>query len=275
VSYAATILVPLLRQVPDYLATALRSATEQTLPAEVLIVSSSATPASNTEMIEAFRRSNPGSVRVVELDGVGFARALNLGFREAASDRVALLFSDDWLEQTAVEATVAINADVVSGGKRIWRQDDDGELVLIREWVGSESELGRQPTSELRASYVAHMLLLSRPRVLELGGVDESLGDVGGVDDFDLIWTMLDAGASVGFTEAPQYNLRDHGGERLTLRPRDQQLAALLRILDKHGVTDPVERDSIVARHSRWYGKTISAGLDELEAESYSSAALQ
>jgi len=259
----ATILVPLLRQTPEYLQTALDSALHQTVPVEVLVVTSSQTPASNLSVLSAAQPPPSAQLRIVERPRDGYALGLNHGFREASCDRVALLLTDDWLEPTAVEAALALDADVVSTGRLLWHQDFSEQLVLIDTRVGSAEDFPGLPTLERQASYVTHMLLLSRPLVLAVGGVDETLSDLAGVDDFDLVWTLLEAGARVAFTDAPQYNMRDHAGERLTLRPRADQEAALRRILDKHGVSDTAEREEIIARHARWYGRTISSVLAE------------
>lgn len=258
----ATVLIPLLRQRPDYLAVALASALRQTVEVEVLVVTSTETPEPNRAAIADARHAHPGRLRVVELEGIGYARALNLGFREARTQRVGLLLTDDWLDPDTFEDALALDADIVSGGKRIFREDPDGTLTEILTVVRSSDDFEALPSLEQRASHIVHFLLLRRALVLEAGGVDETLGDVAGVDDYDLVWTMLEAGASVAFTATPHYNVRDHDGERLTLRPREEQLATLLRILDKHGVPDD-ERARIIASHARWYGKTISAGLAE------------
>src|SRR5207245_9343409 len=69
-----------------------------------------------------------------------------------------------------------------------------------------------------------------------VGWLDETLGDAPGIDDFDLLWTMLDAGAGVGLPGRSVYAYRDHGGMRLTTRGVPELEATFGRILDKHGV---------------------------------------
>ena len=66
-------------------------------------------------------------------------------------------------------------------------------------------------------------MLSEKRALLNVGGVDEHVG-LTGCDDYDLIWTMLERGATVHVLERPLYNYRDHGEERLTLRSREAQI---------------------------------------------------
>ena len=65
---------------------------------------------------------------------------------------------------------------------------------------------------------------------------------------------MLDSDSTVDIVEENLYHYRDHCGERLTLRDRDQQIQDLCKILDKHEVTGQ-ERAKLIQFHSRWYGQ--------------------
>jgi len=87
---------------------------------------------------------------------------------------------------------------------------------------------------------------------MDVGGVDEQVG-LTGPDDFDMIWTLLERGASVSIVGEQLYNYRDHSGERLTLRGAQAQIDDLQKILDKHGVHGE-ERAQILAWHSVAYG---------------------
>jgi hypothetical protein len=121
------------------------------------------------------------------------------------------------------------------------------------------------PGIHAKASYLRHFLLLRKARVLEAGGLDESLDAAAGcgVDDFDLIWTLLERGASVGIVPGRLYNYRDHSGERLTLVNRARSLAALRQILDKHGLTGRERLRTLIA-HGFWQGKTLQQGFRQL-----------
>lgn len=110
------------------------------------------------------------------------------------------------------------------------------------------------PDLEAKATYLTHFLLLDKSAVVAAGGLDESLGDAPGIDDYDLIWTLLERGATVELTGRPLYNYRVHEGERLTYRDRDEQLRVLGRILDKHRVTGQ-DRTRAIHQHARWFGR--------------------
>lgn len=260
---AATIIVPLRRQVDAYLETSIRSLLDQTVPVETIVVTAPDTPLSNLQIVRKLAQGSDGRLFSLDRRQGTFAGALNTGLEAATNDRVGILLSDDWLDPDTVESALAETADIVSAGKRIWRSETDESLTLVVEWIGNLQQMEGIPTLEERARYISHFFLLSRPLVLQVGGVDETLGDLSGVDDFELIWRMLEADASVSFTATPHYNLRDHRGERLTLRPAEEQLVSLNRMLDKHHVDDPDARDAIIAKHVRWYGRTISDVIAE------------
>lgn len=261
-SPAATIVVPLLRQDDRWLAQALGSALRQSVPAEVVVVTAPATPASNHAVVRACAREHPHLVVLQQRAG-GFPAAINDGLRAARAPRIGLLLSDDWLAPTAVEETLGIDADIVSAGITTFAADGVTRLDRPDDIVTMEGFL-RRPTLERRAAYLQHFFLFSRTALTAVGGLDESLGDAPGIDDYDLVWTLLERGATVGIVGRSVYNYRDHDGERLTLRAPAEQVRTLERILAKHGI-DGDERQRLVAGHARWFGKPIHA-VREAEA---------
>lgn len=260
----ASLVMPLRRQKDEWLEQSVRSALAQTVPVELVVVTAADTPASNLTTLSRLGGDAGERMRVYNRPRAGFAVALNEGFRQARCERVGLLFSDDWLADDAFELALARQADIVSGGKEIWAQENGDTFVRVLEWVGNTDQFERLATIEQKARYVSHFLLLARDRVMAVGGVDESLGDLSGVDDYDMIWSMLEDGASVAFTDRASYGVRDHNQGRLTLRAPEEQLISLHRILDKHGV-DPSARAELVAQHAAWYGRTISEVLREAD----------
>jgi hypothetical protein len=88
------------------------------------------------------------------------------------------------------------------------------------------------------------------------GGLDESIGKYPGIDDFDLIWTLLERNARVSLVSEGLYHYRDHDGERLTLRDPATAIANLRKILVKHGIADEQAVD-ILKRHARWCGRPM------------------
>lgn len=99
-----------------------------------------------------------------------------------------------------------------------------------------------------------------------MGGADETRGDAPGINDYDLVWVLLEQGASVGIVERFCYNSRDHDHERLTLRPPGELLVVAARTLDKHCVSG-VERQRILALRARWFGRPIRVVRAALERE--------
>ena len=117
---------------------------------------------------------------------------------------------------------------------------------------------------EKRASYLEHFFLFQRARVLGIGGVDPTIG-LTGADDYDMIWALLEHGASVSIVEECLYNYRDHHEQRLTLRDQDQQLKDLGKILTKHKVSEE-DRKRLLADKAKWYGRPIYQVLEELKS---------
>jgi glycosyltransferase involved in cell wall biosynthesis len=245
----ATIVMPLLQQHDDWLEQAVLSALCQTVPVSVIVVTSPATPASNRAVLHTIATAHP-RLRVIERPpDAGFAEAINHGFREARSQRVGLLLSDDWLSPETVETCLARDADIVGTARVAY--DADGKQVLWQ--TGSDHDrFDKLPDHQARASYIGHFLLFRRTAFLAAGGVDPEIG-LTGADDYDLIWTMLEHGASVSLVPQALYHYRDHDGQRLTMRRQEDQIRDLRKILTKHGVpTDEMER--LVAAKARWYG---------------------
>jgi GT2 family glycosyltransferase len=260
---AATIIVPLLRQRDDWLAHAVRSALAQTVPCEVLVVPCPATPASNHQTLAHLQAGAAG--RLVVREGPrGFAAQLNVGFRTATADRVGLLLSDDWLEPTALEECLGSQADIVSTGKRAYSADGATEFASLRRFV-SRARFEELATLEERADYLTHFFLFRRRKVLEVGGADETLGDAPGIDDYDLVWVLLEHGATVAIVERLLYSYRDHGAERLTLRPREELLLTLGRILSKHGI-EGAARERLLTVKAHWLGRPVHVARAELQA---------
>jgi GT2 family glycosyltransferase len=253
VSYPASVVIPLLRQNDRWLEQAIRSALGQTTWCEVLVVPSPHTPTANLAIVEELRAAAPDRLIVASPPVGGFPCAVNTGVRLARAERVGLLLSDDWLEPTAVEECLKIEADVVSTGLRSVASDGS-DLPHLGRPLDLDCFLGLS-TPERRAAYLTHFLLFRRSTIDSVGGLDETLGDAPGIDDYDLIWVLLEHGATVGITPRPLYNYRVHGGDRLTLRNPEEQARTLSRILDKHGVEGP-EKARLIEKQGVWLGRS-------------------
>jgi glycosyltransferase involved in cell wall biosynthesis len=272
-SYRASIVVPLLRQVDSWLEQSLLSALDQSISTEVIVVRSARTPRSNIEILERLSACHPNLVCVEEDKPDSFPAAINQGIRMAQADRIGLLLSDDWLETTAVAESLCASADIVSSGTFVHLPDGD-----VNEPASKSASLKgflSCRTLEEQASYLEHFFLFRKECLLQVGGLDETLGNYPGIDDFDLIWTLLENGASVAIVERRLYHYRDHGGERLTLEDPGLMRANLQRILRKHGVGRH-EEPGIIERHARWYGSPIHQVMEasrDRVADAPSSAA--
>lgn len=130
----ASVVVPVLRQVDAWLEQAVRSALGQTVPCEVVVVTAPATPSRNRAVLTRLRPGAPDRLVVCEA-APGFAAALNLGFRTARAERVGLLLSDDWLAPTAVDAGLAVDADVVSSWMQSYAADGVTEFEHLRKQI--------------------------------------------------------------------------------------------------------------------------------------------
>lgn len=262
----ASVVVPLLRQPLAWLEQCVQSALRQTVPCEVLVVVSPHTPAELLQALAKWRRVTP-TLSVLSETGTGFAGALNTGIRASSTKRVGFLLSDDWLESDAVETCLAHDADIVSTGLRVFGEDGEAEFASLQRRP-SQACYEALPTIARRAAYLEHFFLFRREALARVGGVDETIGSTG-VDDFDLVWTLLEQGASVVVVSDQVYNYRDHRRERLTLRAPALQLRDLEKILDKHGVRGE-ERERMLCEHAVWFGAPVHVVAERLAAASVS-----
>ena len=252
-SYAASIVIPLLRQVDVWLEQCVLSALRQSVPTEVVVVRSELTPQSNREILERLQRQHTDLKIFCERKSGSFPNAINTGFECAQAHRVGLLLSDDWLDESTVATCIHRSADIVSTGNTVYFPDGRVNKTACRtpSWACYQS----LDTLEAKAAYLEHFFLFRREAVLRVG-LDETIGNSPGIDDYDFIWTLLERGATVAMVEKRLYHYRDHEGERLTLGDPGEMSRNLEKILQKHGVGGQ-EAQTIIARHARWYGKPI------------------
>jgi glycosyltransferase involved in cell wall biosynthesis len=258
--YSATIVVPLRRQVDEWLDESLRSALLQNDATEVIVVRAEATPTSNLKILDGLQKYFANLRVLVRDKPESFPGAINKGIKHARTERVGLLLSDDWLDEYAVAECLKNDADIVCTGSIVYFPDGSiNELACQRR---SLQEFNSIVTLEERASYLGHFLMFRKQVVLDVGGLDESIGDYPGIDDFDLIWTLLESNATVSIIEKDLYHYRDHDGERLTLRNPARAVENLQKILRKHGINEEQGGD-IVKRHARWYGRPMYQVMNE------------
>ena len=183
---------------------------------------------------------------------------------------MGLLLSDDWLEREAVAECLKETADIVSSGNTV--HFADGQVNEAASKDASTARFLTCATLHDKANYLEHFFLFRREFLLSAGGLDESIGNFPGIDDFDLIWTLLERGATVAIIEKRLYHYRDHESERLTLNEPDLAVQNLRKILEKHGVRGH-DAEQIIVDHARWYAQPIYRVLNGAEAASIAQAA--
>ena len=264
--FRATIVVPLLSQKDVWLEQCVRSALAQTVACEVIVVVSPKTPASNLAKLGDLKRESDNLIIVTQREeDQGFPAAINLGIRTATMERIGLLLSDDWLEIDAVERCLPFRTDIVCSGKRQYAANGVREFVNLRKLITMRA-FQRKSTLEEKANHLSHFFLLTKCKVLQVGGLDESLGDAPGIDDYDLPWVLLEHGATVSIVETFLYNKRDHEGERLTTRRKGELLITLEKILNKHGVSGG-RKDQLLRSKAKWLGRPVHVVKEEIERE--------
>jgi glycosyltransferase involved in cell wall biosynthesis len=257
----ATIIIPLKRQKDEWLDQCVQSALRQTAPCELIVVRSAVTPASNLQLLET-RRSKYSHLRVlVEQTPGSFPGAINLGIRSATTSRIGLLLSDDWLEPETIAHCIPFTEDIVCTGLTTFFADGVTVHPAASETLTMARYSELQSLQE-RASYLQHFFLFQREALIHAGGLDETIGNFPGIDDYDLIWTLLERSATVSIVEQRLYNYRDHEGERLTLADAGEAVRNLEKILRKHRVPSP-QLEQLLKDHSRWYGRPIHQVLAE------------
>lgn len=247
--YAATIVMPLKTQRDSWLEESVASAVMQTALCEVLVITSDLTPQSNLDVLSKMARDHSNLKVLPRPSGAQFAGAINFGFESATCDRVGLLLTDDILDLSAITTCLPFDADIVATARCGMNED-----MTQRLWEGKADPVRYQKlkTIEQRASYIGHFMLLNRALVLKIGGVDPNIG-LTGADDYDMVWTLLEAGASVKLIPEFLYIMRDHHETRLTMRDQNAQVADLRKILAKHGICDD-EIEQLVEVKKKWYG---------------------
>jgi len=250
---AATIIIPLRRQRDAWLEQCVLSAVGQSASCETLVVRAADAPPSNLALLERLAQEW-GNLRVIVEEQPGsFPAAINLGIRHARAERIGLLLSDDWLDREAVAHCLPIDADMVCTRHTVYHADGVTVLQGASKTLTMRDYLNL-PTLEAKAKYLEHFFFFRKAALSEAGGLDETIGNFPGIDDYDLIWTLLERGASVAIVEHRLYNYRDHDGERLTLADPAQAARNLEKILRKHGIAES-EIPAMVRKASRWFGK--------------------
>src|SRR5262249_32267305 len=156
------------------------------------------------------------------------------------------------------------SSDIVSTGLRTVAADGVTELHTLSH-MPSLVKFEREPTLERKARYLQHFFLFRKRKLEEVGGVDESIGDSPGMDEYHMIWVLLEQRATVRVVPKFLYNYRDHSLQRNTLRmKRPVVLANLAVILSKHGLPR-AERKELIDRYRIWFGKPLHTVVEQTQ----------
>lgn len=190
-------------------------------------------------------------ISLVVNQGQRLAGAFNSGMRAADTEFVAILLADDRWELNAVEVlqySVAAHPEVdfFHSGLRII--DERGMFISPIRHPSRALNL----ELFIEGEAVKHLLCWRRSMALAVGGMDESINDVG-PDDYDFPWTMFEQGARFHAVDECLYDYRDHRDayRGTTHLPRSTHLDRLRRILEKHRVPGLVIKSRLrYARHT-------------------------
>ena len=92
------------------------------------------------------------------------------------------------------------------------------------------------------------------------------MGDFPGIDDYDMIWTLLEHNATIALVPDRLYMIRDHDGDRLTTKSREESIRGLRRILKKHGIGD-AQAQELIEAHARWYGEPVHQAYQRIHGK--------
>ena len=223
----ATFIVPCYEQVA-YLPACLDSIAAQTVaPLEVIVIDDGS-PNEGAAIREVAERYGARYVRVTNR---GLASARNTGLMLARGEWIVALDSDDWIDPTFVEATLAVaessGADVVQVGIQ-----EHGERSGAYR-PGFDMPLEMVTDGHLLTTNRFYYCCLMRTKVLrEIGGWNARMSHLGGWEDWDAHRDLLRRG--VKYAEAPGFlfHYLCKPGSMATIA--EQNRAALVAEMKRH-----------------------------------------
>ncbi len=196
-------------------------------------------------------------IEIIVNKGRKLAGAFNTGMKQALTEFVAILLSDDMWAPEAVETLHRYISK--------YREIDffHSSRVIIDENDNPSSQVYKSKESFTiddfkLGSPVKHLLCWRKEKALSFGGLDESLNSVG-PDDYDFPWTMAEKGASFKAMDECLYYYRDHlKAFRLTTHlPLSVHKKEIERILIKHGVEREIIEKRIAHGESTYLRKCM------------------
>jgi hypothetical protein len=188
-------------------------------------------------------------ISIIPRRGRLLAGALNTGMQAAQTPFTAILLGDDMWALNAIEV---LEAHILSYPRvdffHTARQFiDENDNLISSVYPATESF---KIEDFVTKGQVKHLLCWRRELGLAIGGMDETIKNVG-PDDYDFPWTMAEHGAIFKAIQDPLYLMRDHRESyRLTTHvPLNIHIQELRKIMRKHNVSENMIRKRI--RHAR------------------------
>lgn len=244
VSYIITLLMPLKNYYLEYLERSLNSVINQTVSDWRLIIIVEEDDLIKFNNLLAKYLINP-KIIIIKNKGYKLSGAINSGMKEAKTEFVGILLSDDMLSPDAVEILqreIRENPSVdFFHSSRLFIDEEDRPISSVyysRDNFRLEDFFYGSP--------VKHMLCWRKVKALSFGGLDETLNSVG-PDDYDFPWTMFEQGAKFKAVKECLYFYRDHRDSfRLTTHlTLETHIGEITKILKKHGVDNSTIKLSV------------------------------
>jgi glycosyltransferase involved in cell wall biosynthesis len=230
-----TVLVPVKYYSANLLNKAVDSIINQNCPQWRLLLIAGQKEAAELTAVLASRLGDP-RVEIVTHENLELACKLNAGMKRAETDFVAILLGDDMWASNAVAVLTSYmirfpGVDFFHSSRQFI---DANDQPISSVYLSKDGFTLRDFVME---SPVKHLLCWRREKALSLGGLDESIKVVG-PDDWDLPWSMAEAGAVFKAVKECLYLHRDHRLHyRLTTHvPKSEQIRETKALMRKHGV---------------------------------------
>jgi hypothetical protein len=248
----------------DTVAASIRSALEQTHPAQEIVVVDDG----SEDDIEAALRPFGEQIVIVRKRNGGGASALNAGAAAASGDFIAILDSDDAYHPRRLEALAALatqrpDLDLITTDARfVVKGEGAGTFATHTPFATSD-----QRTAIFESCFVGGWPAIRLARLREIGGFDESLRTG---YDWDCWARLILGGSRAGLVAQPYYDYRLHPGS-LT-GSRASSLWDRVRLLEKAGANPALRPEERAPLERALRMHRSRAVLAEAQAALYGSA---
>lgn len=212
-SRTATIVIPTYKQ-PEYVCEAIESALNQTVKCDVIVVIDGS-PDNTYDLIKHY------PITIITQQNKGLSGARNAGIRQATTEWVLPLDSDDKIAPNMIERCLTVDADIIGVG-----QETFGDYVSKHNFLEA-------PTYEafLLGNQINCCSLFKKSMWEDVNGYDENMKS--GYEDWDFWVRATRAGYKVKTLPEFLFYYRKHGASMVTeATSKHQELHTY--ILNKH-----------------------------------------